>query len=320
MSIRDVYFMHIWHANNCAHNPIDFMEILIKLLDLAGERRIDCESSRAPGMKIATSGTSIRSVTHRIALVTRFLRDEQPDVLALQEIKVTDDLFPAEPIRKLRLMRPSGDCRPEGLSRRGGAFAPALCQDRGAGFLPRGPCTAYGRDPGQWRGAAHRLCVPAGGFSIPDPRRNEKFDHKLHFLRGMEKFFAARKAKKRDPVILVGDLNVAPLESDVWSHWQFAGRGEPHPGRDASCWARCRRPLNGPMRRAISFPPRKKSTAGGAIARATGKPRTGGRRLDHVWVSPGLADALRSQKIVKRMRAAGRKASDHVPVIVEMDV
>ena len=39
----------------------------------------------------------------------------------------------------------------------------------------------------------HNFYVPAGG-DIPDPKANEKFAHKLHFLGEMEKFFAARKA------------------------------------------------------------------------------------------------------------------------------
>ena len=50
-------------------------------------------------MKIAT--WNVNSVRHRIHLVTRFLRDEQPDVLCLQETKVLNELFPAEPFRKL---------------------------------------------------------------------------------------------------------------------------------------------------------------------------------------------------------------------------
>ncbi len=44
-----------------------------------------------------------------------------------------------------------------------------------------------------------------------------------------------------------------------------------------------------------------------------------GRRLDHVWASPGLKGTLKSHKIVKKMRG-WQKASDHVPVIVEFDV
>ena len=44
-----------------------------------------------------------------------------------------------------------------------------------------------------------------------------------------------------------------------------------------------------------------------------------GRRLDHVWTSPGLKGALKSQRILKKMRG-WQKASDHVPVIVEIDI
>ena len=54
------------------------------------------------GMRILKLATwNINSVRHRINLVTRFLRDEQPDVLCLQETKVENGLFPAEPFRKL---------------------------------------------------------------------------------------------------------------------------------------------------------------------------------------------------------------------------
>jgi len=44
-----------------------------------------------------------------------------------------------------------------------------------------------------------------------------------------------------------------------------------------------------------------------------------GRRLDHVWLSPGLKSALKSQTILKKMRG-WQKASDHVPVIVELEI
>ena len=50
-------------------------------------------------MKIAT--WNINSVRHRIGLVTRFLREKQPDVLCLQETKVINELFPGEALAKL---------------------------------------------------------------------------------------------------------------------------------------------------------------------------------------------------------------------------
>ena len=79
-------------------------------------------------MKIAT--WNINSVRHRIHLVTRFLRDQAPDVLALQETKVVDELFPAEAIRKL------------------GYVHQAICGQKayhGVAILSRLPCAAYAR-------------------------------------------------------------------------------------------------------------------------------------------------------------------------------
>ena len=61
--------------------------------------------------------------------------------------------------------------------------------------------------------------MPAGG-DIPDPQANPKFAHKLGFLDEMRDSGRLRpKASER--AILVGDLNVAPLEHDVWSHKQM---------------------------------------------------------------------------------------------------
>ena len=65
----------------------------------------------------------------------------------------------------------------------------------------------------------HNFYVPAGG-DIPDPAVNPKFAHKLAFLDEMR---ACRELRCNgaDRMILVGDLNVAPLEHDVWSHKQM---------------------------------------------------------------------------------------------------
>src|SRR6185312_16689352 len=62
--------------------------------------------------------------------------------------------------------------------------------------------------------------VPAGA-DIPDPVANPKYAHKLNCLREMADHFGKRRDKSLTPAILVGDLNVAPLENDVWSHKQL---------------------------------------------------------------------------------------------------
>src|SRR5476649_2788564 len=160
-------------------------------------------------MKIAT--WNINSVRHRIGLVSRFLRDQQPDVLALQETKVVNELFPAETLRKLGYVHQAINGQK--------AY-------HGVAILSRLPFKKTGVQDFCREGHArhmgvtfengvelHNFYVPAGG-DIPDPQRNEKFAHKLHFLGAMEKFFARRAKTKKDPVLLLGDLNVAPLEHD----------------------------------------------------------------------------------------------------------
>ena len=65
----------------------------------------------------------------------------------------------------------------------------------------------------------HNFYVPAGG-DLPDPALNPKFAHKLGFLDEMRDY-AALRCNGASRMILVGDLNVAPLEHDVWSHKQM---------------------------------------------------------------------------------------------------
>src|SRR5471030_186437 len=154
------------------------------------------------GMRIAT--WNINSVRLRIGAVTRFLREHQPDVLCLQETKVVNELFPAEPLGKLGYTHQAihGQKAYHGvavISRL--PFAKTGTQD----FCREGHARHMGVTF-QNGVELHNFYVPAGG-DIPDTAKNEKFAHKLHFLRGMEKFFASRKDRK-NPVMLVGDLNV----------------------------------------------------------------------------------------------------------------
>ncbi len=264
-------------------------------------------------MKIAT--WNINSVRHRIQLVTRFLRDQAPDVLALQETKVTNDLFPAEAIKKLGYVHQAihGQKAYHGvaiLSRL--AFKEAASED----FCREGHARhmSVRFENGL---ELHNFYVPAGG-DIPDPRRNDKFAHKLHFLGEMEKFFARRAGKSSEPVLLLGDLNVAPLENDVWSHKQLLDVVS-HTPMETKLLKEVQAAFDWTDSTRHFVPEDEKIYSWWSYRALDWEASDRGRRLDHVWLSPGLKGALRSQTILKKMRG-WQKASDHVPVMVELDL
>jgi exodeoxyribonuclease III len=264
-------------------------------------------------LKIAT--WNVNSVRHRINLVTRFLRDEQPDVLCLQETKVLNELFPAEPFRKLGYVHQAihGQKAYHGVA----VLAKKPFRETGVQDFCR---EGHARHMGVTLANGvelHNFYVPAGG-DIPDPASNGKFAHKLHFLQEMEKFFARRKAKKNDPAILVGDLNVAPLENDVWSHKQLLNIVS-HTPVETQLLGQAQAAFDWIDSTRHFIPPQEKIYSWWSYRAADWEASDRGRRLDHVWASPGLKGALKSHKIVKKMRG-WQKASDHVPVVVEFEV
>ena len=163
----------------------------------------------------------------------------------------------------------------------------------------------------------HDFYVPAGA-DIPDPKLNPKFAHKLDFLERMAKAFGKRKDGGKAPVILVGDLNVAPLEHDVWSHKQLLKVVSHTPvetnllneARAAFDWCDVTRKFVAETEKIYSW---------WSYRASDWEISDRGRRLDHIWVSPALKDAVRSQQIVKKMRG-WTQASDHVPVIAEIEI
>jgi len=264
-------------------------------------------------MKIAT--WNINSVRLRIGLAARFLREHAPDVLALQEIKCPNDLFPAKDFAKLGYVH-------QAVHGQKGYHGVAIVSR-----LPFRSQTTddYCRE-GHCRHIAvtlenglelHDFYVPAGG-DIPDAAVNPKFDHKLDFLKRLEKHFAKRKDGRTAAVVLVGDLNVAPLENDVWNHKQLL-KIVSHTPVETDLLERARAAFDWVDVTRKFVPPTEKIYSWWSYRASDWETSDRGRRLDHVWVSPALSGAVKSQQIVKKMRGWA-KASDHVPVIAEIDL
>src|SRR5258706_3786513 len=264
-------------------------------------------------IKLAT--WNINSVRLRASLVKRFLKAHAPDVLCLQETKVPDPLFPGTAFHKLGYVH-------QAIKGQKGYHGVAILSR--LPFKRTEALSFCGKDDMRHVSVVlenglelHNFYVPAGG-DIPDPKRNPKFAHKLAFLREMEAQFTNARDKRNAPVVLVGDLNVAPLENDVWSHKQLLDVVSHTPvetdllQRIYECFGWC------DVTR--SFVPHEEKIYSWWSYRARDwKASDRGRRLDHIWVSSALKNAVSGHMIVKNARG-WRRPSDHVPVIATIMV
>ena len=254
---------------------------------------------------------NINSVRLRENLVVRLLADEAPDVLCLQECKSPVEKIPLEQFQAL-----------------GYHYIVARGQKgyNGVAILSKLPIVdAGGRDfvqLGHARHVAaqlengvtiHNCYVPAGG-DIPDRALNDKFGQKLDYLTEMRDWFHGEKPSRS---ILVGDLNIAPREDDVWSHkallkivshtpievehfnqvmdsgdWHDVTRADIPEGLLYSWWSY----------RAKDWDAADK-----------------GRRLDHIWATGDIAKSAHSSRILRPVRG-WEQPSDHAPVFATFDL
>jgi exodeoxyribonuclease-3 len=262
---------------------------------------------------------NINSVRLRIDLVAKFLEEVQPDVLCLQETKTPDDAFPLKRLKQLgyehiaihgqkgyhgvaivsKLPFDSSDVR-------------VFCNNVDSRHIS----VSFGDKAGMSVPLiVHNFYVPAGG-DIPDPELNPKFAHKLQFLdemRACEPLHPRGDARH----ILVGDLNVAPHEHDVWSHKQLLKIVSHTPiecekllaVQSEGGWidvARERIPLT------------EKIYTWWSYRAADWTAANRGRRLDHIWVSSAMKDMIRDFTVTRDARSWERP-SDHVPVTTVLE-
>jgi exodeoxyribonuclease III len=259
-----------------------------------------------PTTKIAS--WNINSVRARIEIVERFLTEVQPDILCLQETKVADPTFPHAPFERL------------GYTHR---LLAGQMMHHGVAILSRLPLHTHSRHDWQDNGEARHVgaCLPNGvrlenvyvpaGGDIPDPELNPKFAQKLAFVERMTRWSQDLK----EPTLIVGDFNIAPLESDVWSHRQLLDVVSHTPvevealGRlqAAHDWVDLGRHfVPAPQRLYTWWSYRAKDWA------ASDR----GRRLDHMWASPSVAETAVRHRVHEECRS-WLKPSDHIPLVTE---
>lgn len=259
-------------------------------------------------MKIAT--WNVNSVRLRVEQMIDIVAKLQPDVLCLQETKVPCDKFPAAEMAAL------------GFAYRATS---GMKSYNGVAILSKRPLEAIqtpvwcGREDCRHLVATvdgveiHNLYIPAGGDE-PDPEVNPKFAHKLQFLQEITDWYGAQDAGQRK--VLLGDLNIAPLETDVWSHKQLL-KVVSHTPVEVAALGKLQASLSWVDAVRAVIPPEEKLFTWWSYRAKDWALANRGRRLDHIWVTPPLQDAVRGATVLKETRDY-TPPSDHVPVMVEL--
>ncbi len=257
---------------------------------------------------------NINSVRLRIESLRRLVRKLEPDVLCLQEIKVQTDRFPLQALERMGFL---------------GAAVAGQKGYHGVATFTREPLQAQvSKAIGRNRDARHvavtvrgveihNIYLPAGG-DLPDPKRNPAFAAKLAFLKALARWTRSWPDRSTARRVLVGDLNVAPLETDVWSHKKLL-RVVTHTPVEVDHLEKLQRahPWVDVARRIV--PPGEQLYTWWSYRSPDWRRQDKGRRLDHIWVSPALSDGIVDFHVAKDVRG-WKRPSDHAPVMATLEI
>ncbi|MFC7220857.1 exodeoxyribonuclease III [Streptomyces polyrhachis] len=267
-------------------------------------------------LRIAT--WNVNSINSRLDRITGWLRSAAPDVVCLQELKCTEEAFPAERLREL-------------------GYEAAVAADgrwNGVAVLSRlGVQDVATRLPGQppYEGvveprAVAATCGPLRVWSLYVPNGRElghpHYAYKLEWLRALRAAVAQDAVGER-PFAVLGDFNIAPKDEDVWDIARFEGATHVSEPERAELAELLKTGLTEAYPRALKYD----------IPftfwdyRMLGFPKNKGMRIDHVYGNAPFTAAVSDAYVDRDARRPGKKdqpaslaPSDHAPVVVDLDL
>lgn len=255
-------------------------------------------------MKIAT--WNVNSLAVRLPQVLAWLQERQPDVLALQETKLTDDKFPSEAIAA--------------AGYRAAFFGQPTYN--GVALLSRNPLHDVQRGiPGLDDDQARVIAATVDGVRVIDcyfpngqAPDSDKFGYKLQWIDALRGWVAS-ELQRNPRLVLLGDFNIAPEDRDVYDPVAWAGQIHCTPEERAHFRQLLDLGLIDAFR-AFEQPPKSWTWWD---YRNLAFRKNQGLRIDHILVSTALRPALRSCSIDKTPRK-NERPSDHAPVIAELEL
>lgn len=254
-------------------------------------------------MRIASF--NINNVNRRLPNLLSWLRETEPDIVSLQELKATDAEFPVKALQKAGYEAVwRGQKGWNGVAILG-RWAPILTRSE----LPGDPADTQSR---YIEAAVNGVLVASVYAPLGNPQPGPKFAYKLAWLKRLAAHATDLHATGA-PVVLAGDYNVVPTAHDIYptKSWENDALLQPE-SRAAYAhilepgWVDAIRMLhpNAPLYTFWDY-------------RRQRWERDAGMRLDHILVSPSLVDRLRAAGVDRHVR--GKKdASDHAPVWIEL--
>jgi exodeoxyribonuclease-3 len=259
-------------------------------------------------MRIAT--WNVNSIKQRIENLSAWLRERQPDIVCLQETKSQDESFPREPFEALGYnVAVHGQKTFNGV-----AILSKLPFDEVTPRLPGDPEDDHARfieavvstTTGALRVAS--IYLPNGNPIGP------KYDYKIKWMKRLFDY-SRERLEHEEPLILAGDYNVIPTETDVHNPELWRG--------DALFLPETRAKFRALINLGLTDALRANTDAGGLYTfwdyQAGAWQKNNGIRIDHLLLSPQAADRLVTAGVDKHVRA-WEKPSDHVPVWIELDL
>jgi exodeoxyribonuclease-3 len=160
----------------------------------------------------------------------------------------------------------------------------------------------------------HNLYVPSGGSGAEEvDLESKKFLDKLSFLRSMIYFFEQNKSENK---IVIGDLNVAPFENDVFNHKQLL-KVISHTKEETDLFKGLLEKGNLADIGRIFFSENEKIFSWWSYRSKNWQQTNRGRRLDHILVSENFAQNIKKFEILVDFRKK-ESPSDHCPILFEI--
>jgi exodeoxyribonuclease-3 len=255
-------------------------------------------------VRIATY--NVNGVNGRLPVLLRWLAETMPDIVCLQELKAPDERFPADAVKAAGYEALwHGQPRWNGVAILSRVGTPVETR-RG---LPGDPDRAQSRYI-----EAAVAGVLVGGLYLPNgnPRPGPRFDYKLAWFDALIEH-GAGLIEAGVPAVLAGDFNVMPTDADVYKPERWVDDAlfapavrERFAHLAAQGWTDALRTLH---------PDATIYTFWDYLRHAYA--RDAGLRIDHLLLSPALAQRLRGAGVDRHVRG-WEKTSDHAPVLIEL--